>query len=218
MCSEAKLLKSDLFGQVRLIRLPTTGELLVHRDTRLARWWLRPLSRLLAAREARALRAVKNIDCVPKLISWHAGLLERSWISGQPMQEARPRDPEYFAMAFRLLCRIHRAGVAHNDLAKEPNWLVAADGRPAVLDFQLAGIFPRRGRLFRLLAREDLRHFLKHKRYYCADSLTARERAILDEPAWHSRLWMATGKRLYLWITRRVLGWSDREGAGDRHL
>ena len=31
-----------------------------------------------------------------------------------------------------------------------------------------------------------------------------------------SRTWMATGKPAYLFVTRRLLGWSDREGAGDR--
>jgi hypothetical protein len=29
---------------------------------------------------------------------------------------------------------------------------------------------------------------------------------------------MATGKRLYWLVTRRLLGWADREGAGDRNL
>ena len=39
---------------------------------------------------------------------------------------------------------LHRLGVAHNDLAKEPNWLVAG-GRPFLIDFQLAKVSPRRG-------------------------------------------------------------------------
>jgi hypothetical protein len=46
--------------------------------------------------------------------------------------------------------------------------------------------------------------------------LTARERRILASPSLISRLWRATGKRLYRFITRRLLGWADREGAGDR--
>jgi hypothetical protein len=29
---------------------------------------------------------------------------------------------------------------------------------------------------------------------------------------------MASGKKIYLFITRRVLGWQDREGAGDRSM
>jgi hypothetical protein len=27
---------------------------------------------------------------------------------------------------------------------------------------------------------------------------------------------MMTGKPVYLFITRKILGWQDREGAGDR--
>jgi hypothetical protein len=69
-----------------------------------------------------------------------------------------------------------------------------------------------------LLGREDIRHALKHKRYYCADQLTAREKRILDNPSLLSRAWMRTGKPVYLFITRRIFGWSDREGAGDRHF
>ena len=56
---------------------------------------------------------------------------------------------------------IRHAGVAHNDLAKEPNLLVCDDGAPAFLDFQLATVTRRRGRLFRSLAWDDLRHLLK---------------------------------------------------------
>jgi hypothetical protein len=39
---------------------------------------------------------------------------------------------------------------------------------------------------------------------------------MLARPSLLSRLWMATGKRIYLFITRRILRWRDREGAGDR--
>ncbi|MDZ7644175.1 MAG: hypothetical protein U5K76_08205 [Woeseiaceae bacterium] len=123
---------------------------------------------------------------------------------------------DFFGAARRLLCRLHRAGIVHNDLAKEPDLLVTPAGCPAFIDFQLALHAPRRGRVFRLLAREDLRHLLKHKRTYCADRLTAREKAILASPSVPSRLRMASGKRVYMFVTRRLLGWADREGAADR--
>ena len=74
---------------------------------------------------------------------------------------------------------MHRAGIVHNDTAKEPNWLVRPDGSPALVDFQLAMHFTGRGRLFRMLAREDLRHLLKHKRTYLPGELTARQRRII---------------------------------------
>jgi serine/threonine protein kinase len=144
--------------------------------------------------------------------------LRREWIEGRPMQLARPRNAEYFRAARALLARLHRRGVAHNDLAKEPNWLVTPTGMPALVDFQLALVSPRRGRVFRALAREDLRHLLKHKRSYCPERLTARERRILATPAAFSRVWMATAKPAYTFVTRRLFGWADREGAGDRRF
>jgi hypothetical protein len=71
-------------------------------------------------------------------------------------------------------------------------------------------------RLFRVLAREDIRHLLKHKRTYCPHLLTEWEKRILDNPTVISRIWAITGKRLYLFVTRRILGWRDREGASDQ--
>jgi len=211
-------LKSDLFGTVtRVARADTNESWVVERDTRAARWWARPLARHLATREAKALRALAGISGIPIFRSFERGVLVRSWADGDPMQRARPRDPRYFAEAFALLRRVHRAGVAHNDLAKEPNWLVTPAGHPALVDFQLALISRRRSRLFRTLARDDIRHLLKHKRSYCPERLTERERHILATPSVLARIWMSTGKKLYLLVTRRLLGWADREGAGDRN-
>ena len=209
-----ELLKRDLLGGIALDR--DAG--CVRRDTRAARPWLRWVSRRLAAREARALEALRGVEGVPRLLEWDGTLLTRTWLDGSAMQLARPRSLQYFRDARRLLARVHRAGVVHNDAAKEPNWLVRGDGAPALVDYQLAGVFARRGRTFRLLAREDLRHLLKHKRMYAAAALTRRELAILASPSWLARAWMATGKPVYMWFTRSVLGWEDREGAGDRNL
>jgi len=44
----------------------------------------------------------------------------------------------------------------------------------------------------------------------------AREKRILATPSLASRFWMASGKQAYLFITRRIFRWRDREGAGDR--
>ncbi|MEJ2602054.1 MAG: serine/threonine protein kinase [Gammaproteobacteria bacterium] len=214
---ETETLKSDTFGRVLRVRDGAGGER-IRRDLTCARPWALWLARVLARREARALAQLDGVPGTPALLRAGSWGLEREWLAGRPMQVAKPSDRRYFREAFRLLRRLHRAGIAHNDLAKEPNWLVDEDGLPAIVDFQLASRSRRRGPLFRLLAREDLRHYLKHKRTYRPQALTARERRILDTPAWTSRLWMASGKKLYLVVTRRWLGWADREGAGDRQL
>ena len=113
-------------------------------------------------------------------------MLVRSWIDGVALHIAKPfGDAGYFRSAKAALRKLHRAGICHNDLAKEQNWLRGRDGKAYLTDFQLAASFKRRNALFRLAAYEDLRHLLKHKRRYAPDALTAaeRKRAGEEEPA-----------------------------------
>lgn len=209
-----RCLKKDLFGEV-VLRSGDNGHVIV-RDAGKSRWWLRPIARYLLRREATALVALEGIENVPQVINLQRNVLVRSYLDGRPMHEARPDDIAWHAAAARLLRRLHRAGVVHNDLAKEPNILVQNDGSPAIIDFQLAAHSHKRGRLFRIAAYEDIRHLLKHKRTYRADRLTQRERDILANPSPVSRAWMGTVKPVYMFVTRRMLGWADREGAHDR--
>lgn len=211
---ESRLLKKDLFGEVRLES--AAGARQVVRDTAAAAAPLRWLARGLMRREARVLAALDGIDGVPALVRADRGRLAREFLDGAPMHHAKPTDPDYFRHALRLLRQLHARDVVHNDLAKEPNLLVSVDGRPAFVDFQLAWHAPARGRLFRLLGYDDLRHLLKHKRTYCAQRLTERQQRILATPSLPSRLWMRIVKPPYLFVTRRLLGWADREGASDR--
>jgi RIO-like serine/threonine protein kinase len=208
----SQLLKADELGRIEIAL--RDGRPVIRRDVAAARWWARAFARSAAAREARALHRLAGIDGVPALLSWDGRQLLRGYIAGAPMQQAQPRDPAYYRQALRLLAQLHRRGIVHNDLAKEPNWLVREDGRPALVDFQIAWTRGKRGALFRLLAREDLRHLLKHKRTYCPHALSARQQAMLATPAAPSRWWRASGKRLYKLIARRVFGYWDNEGKG----
>ncbi len=209
-------LKRDLFGTMTLAE--DGGALVVVRDTRSARWWLRWLARRLARRETRALTQLAGLEGVPRIVHTAPGIVVRAWIPGEPMQRARPCDAAYFRAALHLVRRLHAHRVVHNDLAKETNWLVTPERLPALDDFQLAMRSRRRGALFRALAHDDLRHLFKHKRSYAPQLLTARQQRVLARPSLVARLWMSSGKRIYLFVTRRVLGWADREGAGDRTL
>jgi hypothetical protein len=207
------LLKADVFGTITRV-----GDTVV-RDARCARPWARPLARHLLRREHRALARLSLGDGttgVPAVLDLEPGLLTRRWIEGTPMHLAKPRSPAYFRAAAKLVRRLHTSRVIHNDLAKETNWLVTPEGQPALVDFQLAMTLGRRGALARSLGHDDIRHLLKHKRSYLPERLTAREKRILATPSLASRLWMASGKKVYLFVTRRILHWRDREGAGDR--
>ena len=209
-----KLLKKDHFGEILSISDADGRSIL--RDASCASPGVGPVARWLLAREARALAALDKLNAVPRLLDRQTQSLRRSYVRGDVMYRIRPQDPAYFKLAAKLLRRMHRLGVVHNDLAKEANCLVSPEGAPALIDFQLAWYRPERGRLFRILGREDLRHLLKHKRTYCPANLTRREMDILDKPALISRIWMATGKKLYLLITRGILRWEERDGAEER--
>jgi hypothetical protein len=178
-------------------------------------WWSRPIARNFLDREARALAVIGSLGIAPALLFAGRRVLVRRWIDGVPLHIARPvGDRAYFRTARAALRKLHAAGFCHNDLAKEQNWLRGADGRAYLTDFQLSARL--RGYPFRLAAYEDLRHYLKHKRSYVPDALTATEKRILARKTWLTRIWMATGKRVYLWITRGLFRFTDREGGGPR--
>ncbi len=178
---------------------------------------VRWLARRLAGREAAALISLASVsDCLPRLVSRHRDGICRTWLDGAPLHRGAPPDRAYFRHARRLLRRIHLAGVTHNDLAKEANWLRLPDGRAGLIDFQIATRFDRRGAMFRLLAREDLRHLLKHKRHYLPDSLTARERRMLESPGPVARVWRAAGKPVQRFVSRVVFGLEPRSSAEER--
>jgi len=211
----AEALKSDTFGRILLVR--DADALFVRRDLTASPWWLRLPAWYLARREARALQRLDGMPATPRLLGWDGTYLDRSFLAGHAMYLRPPRDDlAYFRQARRLLQQLHRRGVAHNDLAKEANWLVREDGTPAVIDFQLAVCGDPRSRWMRLLAREDLRHLLKHKRTYCGHALTPVERRVLKRHSWVRDLWFRTGKPAYRFITRRVLHWEDNEGQGPK--
>jgi RIO-like serine/threonine protein kinase len=209
-----QVLKQGDFGSVAL--LTNDAEPVVVRDTDSARWWLRGIARRLAQREAAALERLAGQSSVPTLIAFDGTRLMRSYLAGRVMHVAQPSTRYYFRAALRLLIRMHRGGVAHNDLAKEANWLELDDGSPGIVDFQIASVSAHRGKLFRMLAREDLRHLLKHKQRYVPDCVTARQRAMLRTPSVLTRGWRAIVKPIYRLATRGILGWPERRGPVER--
>lgn len=213
------VLKRDLFSTVERGRFVTAaGEIdAVLRRIDQVPWWNFVLALLLFRRERRALAIVGPLGIAPPLYVAERRALIRGWIDGVALHIAKPfGDRAYFRSAKATLRLLHRAGICHNDLAKEQNWLRGPDGRAYLTDFQLAVKFSHRGLLFRIAAYEDLRHLLKHKRRYAPDALTAAERRVLARKSFLTRAWMATGKRVYQWATRDVLRFTDREGGGPR--
>ena len=217
--TEGVLLKRDVFSTVERGRFRSPdGEVdAVLRRLDRVPWWSFIPARHLFARERKALTLAKGLDVGPELLWAGRCALVRGFIDGVALHLAKPHgDIAYFRSAKVALHRLHRAGICHNDLAKEQNWLRGSDGRAYLTDFQLAACFTTRGRLFRIAAYEDLRHLLKHKRSYAPEALTPKERTILARKSLVASLWLATGKKVYRAITRGLFNFTDREGGGRR--
>jgi hypothetical protein len=217
--TDGVLLKRDVFSTVERGRFRSGAAEVdaVLRRLDQVPWWSYALARHLFARERRALALARDLDVGPELLWAGRQALVRGFINGVALQQAKPAgDVDYFRSAKQALRRLHRAGICHNDLAKEQNWLRGVDGRAYLTDFQLAACFKKRGRLFRIAAYEDLRHMLKHKRSYVPEALTPKEHKILAHKSIVASIWLVTGKKVYRAITRGLFNFTDREGGGRR--
>ena len=216
---EGVLLKRDVFSTVERGRFRgDQGEVdAVLRRLDQVPWWSYLPAKHLFGRERRALALARGLEVGPELLWAGRQALVRGFIDGVALHLAKPvGDIAYFKSAKLALRKLHRAGICHNDLAKEQNWLRGSNGRAYLTDFQLAACFKTRSRLFRIAAYEDLRHLLKHKRSYAADALTPKERRILARKSFVASLWLMTGKKVYRAITRGLFNFTDREGGGRR--
>ncbi|HVX76676.1 MAG TPA: serine/threonine protein kinase [Bradyrhizobium sp.] len=217
--TEGVLLKRDVFSTVERGRFRgANGDVdAVLRRLDQVPWWSFLLAYHLFSRERRALALARDLRVGPDLLWAGRRALVRGFINGVALHLAKPvGDVAYFRSAKEALRKLHRAGICHNDLAKEQNWLRGSDGRAYLTDFQLAACFKTRSRLFRIAAYEDLRHLLKHKRSYAPEALTPKERKILARKSMVARIWLVTGKKVYRAITRGVFNFTDREGGGRR--
>jgi hypothetical protein len=190
--SEGVLLKRDVFSTVERGRYrKDTGEVdAVLRRLDEVPWWSFGVARHLFARERKALDLAMGLQVGPELLWAGRRALVRGFIDGVALHLAKPHgDVAYFRSAKQALRRLHRAGICHNDLAKEQNWLRGTDGRC---------------------------YLLKHKRSYAPEALTPKERKILARKSAIATIWLMTGKKVYRAITRGLFNFTDREGGGRR--
>src|SRR6516164_7769398 len=123
--TEGVLLKRDVFSTVERGRF---GKSDVNVDAVLRRidrvpWWSYALAQHLFTRERRALERARDLNVAPELLWAGRQALVRGFIDGVALHLAKPFDDvAYFRSAKRALHKLQRAGICHNDLAKEQNW------------------------------------------------------------------------------------------------
>ncbi|MCP3917264.1 MAG: phosphotransferase [bacterium] len=224
-------LKRDALGRVELLEGP--GGRVVRRvacGSRIpgSRW----AARHLMERERRALQSLGGMDAVPHLPEGSqaaavpsadgrppraADVLVRSYIAGEPLHRASTLPVDFFDRLDELVQLVHARGVCHNDLHKEQNVVVRADGRPALIDFQLASYHASGSRKFAARVHDDLRHVQKHRRRYTRDGRgpeaagVAHGAGLGKRRTLIARAWRRGVKPVYVFVTRRLLRTRDGE-------
>jgi predicted Ser/Thr protein kinase len=175
-------------------------------------WFRRLVGPLSARREARALEQLRGVRGVPRLLrrlGRVALLLE--YVPGTSAREvpAGGFTPQFFEQFYRLVDRLHEAGVAHCDLRSTGNILVGADGAPHVVDF--AAHF-RRGRSWNPVSRwmyakfceADRTAVARLKKSHAPELLTGPEQQAL---ARDRKTWLERGARLIGKSVRNLSRW-----------
>lgn len=153
-------------------------------------WLLRPFAAAMSRHEYRIYSLVSDIQGVPTLGPrvGRRGYLH-AYVEGRTLHELGPEAtlPEDFFDGLKATIEeIHRRRIFYLDLNKRGNIIVAEDGRPYLIDFQICMHFPlRRGivgswsdRVFKRLIHEDIYHLYKHKKKFQPHLITDAELAL----------------------------------------
>jgi hypothetical protein len=141
------------------------------------------LGKALCRRETRFYRKLQDLPNVPRLLGYvgQTGFVHE-YVRGSPLSKDRPLPDGFFAQLQTLLEELHRRNIAYVDTNKPENILHGEDGLPHLIDFQISldlealGDWPLGRWLLRRIQAEDFYHFLKHKRRFREDQLTAEEK------------------------------------------
>ena len=213
-----KVLKQDFFAATGRYAGPD-GERVVLKHYHTEPWLgmgLEWAGRRMADREVRHYRMLQDLPNVPRFLGRVGkSAFVHAWVAGCDLLDRTEKVPDdFFDRLEGLLSAIHARGMAYVDMNKPDNVLVADDGRPVLIDFQISWA-PRpspwplgavKRRLLAMLQEADRFHVGKLKRLYRGDLMTPEERAASKRPPWFLRIHRVFGAPLRD-LRRRVLEW-----------
>ncbi len=168
-----------------------------------ARW----IGRLLAHHEAACFNLVDDLDNVPTFLGrWGATGIVHEFVEGEPLSRDVTVPDRFFDELEKTLDTMHARRMAYVDLEKRQNVLVAKDGQPVLIDFQISWHLPAAWGGDTALARwirrrlqdGDRYHLLKLRRRYRRDQLSDQQL----KASYHKPFWIRLHARVTSPITR----------------
>lgn len=148
----------------------------------------RPFAILMSAHEYKIYQMVADIEGVPELgprLGWRGYFHE--YIEGKTLHEltdAPEMLPEnFFDDLLKIVRQVHERRIFYLDLNKTGNVIMANDGRPYLIDYQICQHFKKRhnfwgklsDKIFNRLIQEDIYHVYKHKKRFQKHLMNAAE-------------------------------------------
>ena len=142
---------------------------------------------LLVARESRALKHLSGTPGVPRFL----GKIDRlafalQFIEGTPIANFAQGEiaPEVFPRISETIDAIHARGVAHGDLKRRSNLLLAPDGTIWIIDFAASIVArgPLSRRFMRAVAEVDDKSLPRIKKFAAPELLTDEDKWKLTNP------------------------------------
>ncbi len=130
------------------------------------------LGRRTAQNERRLLEQLAGLQGIPALAGPVRGAgpvlrhaVAREYVAGHPLGNREVVSDTFFHDLNRLLEEMHKRRTVYVDLHKRENIIVSERGEPCLIDFQISLAWPAwlpSGPLFRIFARSDQYHLMKH--------------------------------------------------------
>lgn len=164
------------------------GERVAVKDfARSPKWFRRFVAPILVAREVRALKHLSGTPGIPRLV----GKVDRlafalEFIEGTPISTFGKGEvaPETFPRIAQVVEAMHARGVAHGDLKRRSNLILASDGSVWIIDFAASVVArgPISKRLMKAVAEVDDKSLPRLKRFVAPELLTEEDQWKLDNP------------------------------------
>jgi len=158
--------------------------------------------------EISKLRRCEGIPAVPQVLArLDAHTYVYEYIEGCSLDDRPPLSADFFERLAEALRQVHARHLVHFDLHKRGNILVDTEGRPHIIDFQIARHIGDRfllsrwlsTRLRRSLQSYDIYHIYKYKRRFQPELLTEAEEKLSYNHSWPLQL-----QRSFAWPYKKI--------------